>query len=126
MRIQLQVSLMIALSSSSLAQMTTRDLYGVLTAPVVSVTNLAAAYSAQGLTLEVCTDRLNRLGVLLQNRGLKRQKAVRVNNEATLTRWYDPGTDSTVLAWMHPSGAYHNLEISVYAWNVRLNELLIP
>ncbi|QLG10666.1 hypothetical protein HLB42_07700 [Deinococcus sp. D7000] len=126
MRIQLQLSLIVALSSTSLAQMVPGDSYSVLTAPLVSISELSAAYSAEGLTLKECTDRLERLGVLLQSRGLKRYKDVRFDDEATVTRWYDHGTDSTVVAWMRPSGGAHELKINVYAWNVRWNELLIP
>jgi hypothetical protein len=125
MRIQLYLGLMIALSSTTLAQPATRSLYSFQAAPVTPATDLSAAYSGLGLTLADCTDRLDRLGTLLRERGFGARRNASFDEGATVTRWYDPGTDSTVVAWMSPSGAQHDLEIGVYPWNMRWNELLI-
>jgi hypothetical protein len=126
MRIQLHLGLIVALSGTSLAQPTARDLYGVQTAPVASLTDLSASYSGDGLTLAECTDRLDRLGTLLRERGFGGPRNADFGDGAAVTRWYAPGTDSTVVAWMYPSGTQHAFEIGVYAWNMRWNEISVP
>ena len=58
--------------------------------------------------------------------GQPRRDRTHFGDGAAVTRWYAPGMDSTVVAWMYPSGTQHAFEIGVYAWNMRWNELPIP
>jgi hypothetical protein len=126
MRIQQHLGLIIALCGTSLAQPAARDLYSFQAVPVAPLTDLSTAYSGDSLTLAECTDRLERFGTLLRERGFRVRQTADFGDGAAVTRWYDPGTDNTVVAWMYPSGPQRALEIGVYAWNMRWNEVSIP
>jgi hypothetical protein len=124
MRIQLHLGLTIALSGLSLAQPVTGDFYSFQAALVAPVTELPTAYSGSGLAWVECRGRLERLGTLLQARGFGEQRNASLDEGVTVTRWYDPVTDSTVVAWMVPSGTQHDLGIGVYTGKRRWNEMI--
>jgi hypothetical protein len=126
MRIPLHLGLIIALSGTALAQSAAPDVSSLQAAPASTVADLSTSYSGHDLTLTECTDRLERLGALLRDRGYGAQRDDSFDTGFTVTRWYDRQTNSTVVAWMSPSGNQHDLGVGVYTWNVRWNEMLLP
>ena len=126
MRIQLRLSLMIALSSMSLAQSGTREVYSLQVAPAVPMADLIAAVSGHGLTLTECVDRVEHLDTLLRDRGYGARRDDELEPGVLVTRWYRPGTHTAVLAWMHANGAAHDLELAEFTWNHPWGDWLTP
>ena len=126
MRIQLHLGLIIALSSTSLAQPGAREVYGLQAAPAAPVADLIATASGHGLTLTECVDRVEHLDTLLRDRGYGARRDDELEPGVLVTRWYRPGTHTVVLAWMKANGAAHDLELAEFTWNHPWGEWLTP
>lgn len=123
MRIQLYLSLVIALSSPSLAQSGTREVYGIQAAPLA---DLIATASGHGLTLTECVDRIKHLDTLLRDRGYGARRDDELEPGVLVTRWYRPDSHTAVLAWMKADGAAHDLELAEFTWNHPWSDWLTP